>query len=144
MLKSRVAEIMKEMEEQGIKPDCSVEADIVIAQNGAGDTAIDIPLLRGYWIDMQRLKPFGRGFEAPKIELRFDFDQAKFVTMGSVKQHLKVQLAYGFEALCWNQSNIVEDLKPGDKLIIDGHLSVSEYMDTVTLCMIGDIRKEEQ
>lgn len=144
VLESRVAEIITEMEEQGIKPDCSVEADIVIAQNGAGDTAIDIPLLRGYWIDMQRLKPFGRGFEAPKIELRFDFDQAKFVTIGSVKQHLKAQLAYGFEALCWNQSNIVEDLKPGDKLIIDGHLSVSEYMDTTTLCMIGDIRKEER
>lgn len=117
-------------------------ADIVICQHGSGDTDIDIPLFLEYLAEIKTLRPFGRAFEAPVIELRFRGDEGEWSVMGSAKQHLKIRMMYGFEVLCWNQASMLEDMKPDDEFVVQGHLGRSEFCGRFTVNMVGDIRKE--
>lgn len=116
-------------------------ADIVISQHGAGDTDIDIPLFLEYLSEIKTLRPFGRAFEAPVVELRFRGDEGDWNTMGSAQQHLKISMMYGFEVLCWNQARVLDDMKPDDEFVVQGHLGRSEFRGRFTVNMVGDIRK---
>ena len=115
--------------------------DIIICQDGSGDTDIDIPLFLEYLAEINTLRPFGRAFEAPVIELRFRGDEGEWNVMGSAKQHLKICMAYGFEVLCWNQAAMLDDMKPDDEFVVQGHLGRSEFRGRFTVNMVGDIRK---
>lgn len=137
-LKQSTEEILANMPEEA---EGGSTADIVICQRGFGDTDIDIPLFLEYLAEIKTLRPFGRAFEAPVIELRFRADDGEWSVMGSAKQHLKIRLAYGFEVLCWNQAAMLDDMKPDDEFVVQGHLGRSEFRGRFTVNMVGDIRK---
>lgn len=118
-------------------------ADIIICQDGSCDTDIDIPLFLEYLLEIKKLRPFGRGFEPPVVELRFKGCDGDWSVMGSAKQHLKIKLAYGFEVLCWNQASVLDDMLPDDEFVVQGDLGRSEFRGRFTVNMVGDIRKVE-
>lgn len=137
-LKQSTEEILANMPEEA---EGASTADIVICQRGSGDTDIDIPLFLEYLAEIKTLRPFGRAFEAPVIELRFRADDGDWSVMGSAKQHLKIRMAYGFEVLCWNQAAMLDDMKSDDEFVVQGHLGRSEFRGRFTVNMVGDIRK---
>jgi hypothetical protein len=50
-------------------------------------------------------------------------------------------MMYGFEVLCWNQARVLDDMKPDDEFVVQGHLGRSEFRGRFTVNMVGDIRK---
>lgn len=113
--------------------------DFVITSDGTGDTGIDILLFAEYLHELKKYRPFGKGFEAPDILLKFKASDGIWSVMGRVKQHLKIQLAYGFTVLLWNQSPLL-DLKDSNKDIsVSGKLEMSEFNGRHTINFIGNI-----
>lgn len=119
-------------------------ADIVIAQDGSGDTDINIPLFLNYLSEIKTLRPFGRAFEAPVIELHFRASEGDWNAIGSAQQHLKISMAYGFEVLCWNQAAVLEEMNADDEFVVRGHLDSSEFRGRLTVNMVGEIRKVDK
>lgn len=113
--------------------------DFVIATDGSGDTGIDITLFVEYLSELESFRPFGASFEAPYIKLEFMADEATWSVLGSTKQHLKIKLPYGFEVLCWNQSNKLSYGDGKDKITVTGRLGKSEFRGRNTVNFVGDI-----
>lgn len=61
--------------------------------------------------DLESLRPFGHGFDAPRIELITDLADARFKVMGSEAQHLAVTISEGVKCLWWNQAQRMEELE---------------------------------
>lgn len=117
----------------------SMTPDFVIATDSSGDTGIDISLFTEYLSELESLRPFGSGFNAPMVRLEFMSHEGKWKVLGSTKQHLKIELPYGFEVLCWNQSNKLDLSNSGEKIVVTGHLGRSEFRGRVTVNFVGDI-----
>jgi hypothetical protein len=58
--------------------------------------------------------------------------------MGSVKQHLKISLPYGFEVLCWNQAGRIGELQHAESVVVWGSLNISEFRGRRTVNFVGD------
>src|SRR5699024_1470348 len=114
--------------------------DFVIDCTGLdGDTGINIMLFLEYLDELKFYEPFGNGFEAPHILLKFDPKQASFFQMGSDRQHLKIKLEKGFEVLLWNDAVNRELYEGADLLCLEGKLSISEFMDMRTVSFTGSV-----
>lgn len=114
--------------------------DFVIDCTGTdGDTGINIMLFLEYLDELKFYEPFGNGFEAPHILLKFDPKQASFFQMGSDRQHLKIKLEKGFEVLLWNDAVNRELYEGADLLCLEGKLSISEFMDMRTVSFTGSV-----
>ena len=122
--------------------------DFIIDHSGAGDTVIDIVLFMDYIDEMSRLGPFGAGFPAPQVLLRFNAEDAEWITRGAMKQHAFATLAYGFEVALFNQAHLVEDMRaenPEQTFCVLGHLAMNRYhsdrtdSDIETMQFVGDI-----
>lgn len=112
--------------------------DFIIDHDGSGDTVIDILLFLEYLEDLRAFQPFGAGFPAPNVELRFRPIEGEWSTMGSKDQHLKIRLAHGLEVLCWNQADKITLADETDKVRLHGHLGVSEFRGSRTINFVGD------
>lgn len=117
--------------------------DFVIATDGSGDTGIDITLFVEYLSELESLRPFGAGFTTPVIRLEFMASEATWDVLGSTKQHLKIKLPYGFEVLCWNQSNKLSYGSSGQRIVVTGTLGKNEYRGRTTINFVGDIAELE-
>ena len=117
--------------------------DFVIATDGTGDTGIDITLFVEYLSELEGLRPFGSAFEAPYVKLEFMANEAEWTVLGSTKQHLKITLPYGFEVLCWNQSNKLSYGASGEKITVTGYLGKNEFRGRHTVNFVGDIMELE-
>lgn len=114
--------------------DASAEAvpDLTIGVFSSCDFDIDAELLGDFLDDMDRLRPFGRGFEAPLVECRFPAGVVTPKTMGSRNQHMKLSLPGGFDVLCWNQAEAAGDImsaEPGSTVRVIGKLERAETID---------------
>lgn len=113
--------------------------DFVIAHDGSGDTVIDIVLFLEYMEEIQKLSPFGPGFEKPDILLKFRPEEGDWRVMGSTRQHLKVTLSHGFEVLLWNQASMADDppLDGDGYCRVWGHLDQGEFRGVHTVQFVG-------
>lgn len=104
----------------------------------SADADVDIPLFAEYLREIERYAPFGVGFEKPSMSLTFRPEDADWCVIGSVKQHLKILLPHGFEVLCWNQANMLDDLRNAAVVRVVGSLGVSEFREKRTVNFMGD------
>lgn len=118
--------------------DGTVECDYRISTFGDGDVDVDIPVLREFVHDERELGPFGRGFERFTGEVHFSGADVDWVTMGSLDQHIKAFLPYGFEVIGWNQAQMLDRLKSATHVVCRGHLEVSEFRGRSRVEFIGD------
>lgn len=119
------------------------EPDLVIALDGTGDVGVDVPLLAEFVLNIQSYRPFGKGFEAPRVLIRFGLDTfgVKYRKTGKNKQHLIFELPFGVEVCCWNQTDVFEGGNPpevGDVSVL-GELHINKYGDTERVQLTGDI-----
>lgn len=113
--------------------------DILISTYDANaDSGIDIPLFAEYIREIRDYAPFGPGFEKPRIAFTFHPSDGEWTTMGSVKQHLKISLPYGFEVLCWNQAGRIGELQHAESVVVWGSLGISEFRGRRTVNFVGD------
>lgn len=118
--------------------------DIVIDTSGHGDTTIDILAFVEYVHDLHRYLPFGKGFEKPRILLKFYANEGTFSVMGSLKQHMKVVLHYGFTVLLFNQAALLDKLKNSTgEICVEGSLDISMWNDSHTVNFIGTVIESE-
>lgn len=117
--------------------------DLVIAPDGSGDTIVDQELFLDFLREIETLRPFGSGFEKPVFKLVFDGMDAAYNAIGKDKNHLKISLVSGLDAICWNQANFVADGIPDKKIEIIGHLETNEFRGNVSAQFVGDIITEK-
>ena len=120
-------------------PLARTEPDFIIAPDGSGDTYLDVPLFDGFLTELEKYKPFGVGFPAPDIELRFVAQHASWSIIGKDRTHLKVTLDYGFDVLCWNQADMHYLSQSSDLICVRGKLSRYEFNGTDGVQFTGNI-----
>ena len=121
----------------------SVKPDFVIDHNGTGDTVIDIMAFVEYMEELKQFKPFGSGFPAPNIALRFRPEDAVWNVMGSVRQHLKLELPRGLEVLLWNQSDKMSlQRRIGQDIVVMGHLGRSVFRGVESVNFTGMVQTD--
>lgn len=111
--------------------------DFVIALDGTGDSDIDIPLFAEYLFELDRYRPFGKGFEEPEIVFKFKRTDGMWSNMGRLKQHLKISFKHGFDVVCWNQGQLINSCF--SECVVRGHLSLNEFRDTHTVNLVGSL-----
>lgn len=115
------------------------EPDVLISTyDESADSNIDIPLFAEYCSEIRELAPFGRGFEAPRVALTFKPEDGEWNVIGSLKQHLKISLPYGFDVCCWNQAGKIDELQVADEIMVIGSLEKNYYNDTCRVQFKGD------
>ncbi len=136
-LKADVTDVLSRVD-----PDMFVwKPDLVISTDGTGDTGIDIVEFLELMDDMRQFRPFGPGFEAPTMALRFDPWAADWSLIGSAKQHLKLVLPYGLVVLCWNQAQLLDEKKAKtEPVTVIGKLSLHDFRGVKTVQFIGDMQ----
>ena len=117
--------------------------DFIIAQDGSGDVAIDVVAFEEYLEELQHHRPFGEGFAAPNILLKYDMttiDREKDIkVIGSENQHLKIGIDYGMEILLWNQSSELDRIKNSEYLSFSGHLEESMMFGKQRINFVGTV-----
>lgn len=118
----------------------TVKYDFVIDTQGHGDVGIDIISFREFLDDVASMAPYGPGFEAPDILLRFypTVDEPEFVRMGGLKQHLKINLAHGFQIILWNHGHLEDAIKRLPVCEVRGKLGLNVYMERYTVIFTGE------
>lgn len=120
--------------------------DFVIAQDGSGDTTIDIFAFYEYLDELERFRPFGKGFPPPRVELRLKPDEAEWKTIGGDRQHLKLTMAHGLDVLLWDQAGKIKWAEEcrGQTLRVTGQLGVSTFRDQETMNFTGTMIRPAQ
>lgn len=113
--------------------------DFVIDHRGGGDTVIDIVLFMEYMRELSRYEPFGSGFQKPDILLRFRPEDGVWSRMGSLKQHLKVSLAHGFEVLLFYAGEHMDAYRAQSVCEVRGTLSLNEFMGNYKVNFTGSM-----
>lgn len=144
-LKSLVAFLKKDVSDVKASLDADefdFKPDFVIATDGTGDTAIDIPLFAEYLNEIDSYRPFGSAFPEPVSVLRFRPEECEWTVIGSTKQHLKLRFGRGFSVLCWNQANLMDKAKKWSEVCVVGHLAINEFNNVFTINFMGDISED--
>lgn len=125
------------------KEERDVRYDFVIDALGRPgcDIHIDILSFYEYISEIRRYAPFGPGFESPNIMFKFYPNEmsgdVEYLKFGSMKQHLKLRFAYGFEVIIWNCAHMAEDIQKMPECRISGTLDLSVYMNNYTVVFTG-------
>ena len=105
------------------------DIDFTISPDGFGDVGIDPEMFLEFADELDQYRPFGSGFEAPKVLVDFDAKDASWFTMGKENAHLKAILPMGFEVICWNDGHrLANGNKPEGRIQVSGKISVNTYM----------------
>lgn len=89
--------------------------------------------------DAKLLKPYGEGFSEPDLAVGAFHEQARFMTMGRQKQHLKIILPGNIELISWNNAKKLDQVKRAANFVFHGNLSINHFRGHDTLQMVGDI-----
>lgn len=114
--------------------------DFIISTDWTKDTGIDIELFENYLNEIDFYRPFGKGFPAPCVKFMFsNRDVIAWKRIGKSKQHLKISFANGFDVLCWNQGNLIQQKDSFDDHVVYGHLGRSEYQGVMSVNFTGTL-----
>lgn len=117
----------------------SVTPDFVISVDGSGDTGIDIMLFAEYLSELRGYRPFGKSFAPPFVKLVFHPSDGQWSLLGSLKEHLKIVLPYGFEVLCFKQGNQIDLQNCSSELVVYGHLDKNCFNGMHKIQFIGEL-----
>lgn len=121
-----------------VKDDC----DLTLALNSDVDRKFDYLLnideATDFHHDMINLKPFGAGFPEPRIRVSFNSSDARFMTMGSKQNHLKIILPNSLQLIAWKKAAMTDKLEQEDTVSFTGDFSLNHFRGQTTLQMIGD------
>lgn len=112
--------------------------DIIISTYGDGTCGLDIPMILQFVNELKEYAPFGRGFEPPEIAFDFSPDNAEWITMGGLKQHVKGKFMFGFNLIIWNGVDKLMAIKSANKIRCYGRLSVNEFAGSKSVDFIAD------
>ena len=113
--------------------------DLILSTFGCGDSDLDLDELWGFYHDLNKYRPFGSGFEAPKLLLRFDSqDVEDWTVLGSSKIHLKIYLKNNLVVYAWNQADMLTKIKRRKTIEMVGDFSVNSWQDVDTLGFRGE------
>lgn len=115
-----------------------ITPDFVIAHDGTGDTVIDIVTFADYINEVERFGPFGAGMPEPQVLVKFKPSDGEWEVMGSMKQHLRITLDYGFRLILFNQAPIMEDMQAQDVCYVLGSLSMNVFRTMTSVQFIGN------
>lgn len=118
------------------------DSDITLA-SGAVQKATDGLLNPRDGIDFVKkskmLKPFGMGFQEPRIKIAVNSRTARFYTMGKESQHLKIILPNQVQLIAWNKANLINKVSQSGEFDFLGNFSLNEFNGKTNLQMIGDV-----
>lgn len=124
-----VREVLAEIAEAGGEEQHEEKFDFTIDTRGNGDIALDLDEFMLFCDELQAYRPFGRGFEEPKIALRFDAGEAQVKRIGrSNPVHFKFVLPYGFSVMCFHQAQLLDDHDVIGPQLVVGTLDINEWM----------------
>lgn len=85
--------------------------------------------------EVNRFRPFGRGFSMPEFVIKFLSEDAKSVRiMGKDKSHLRFDLGYGISAVWFGGAKFADELYvPGKVHAIAGTFGLNEFGGSVSL-----------
>lgn len=130
-------DIKAKMPAGGVKP----KADFVISSFGDGDTDIDMDLFEDFLYSLDVCRPFGPGFEAPAVILRFNPMDAKWNLFGGELEHVRAQLPRGLRLMCFNQGRLfgghINPAYMPSVVEVVGTLSFNDYAGQRTIQFIG-------
>ena len=126
-----VTDVFSHVEQVETKP------DFIIAEDGSGDTVVDIELFSNYLEELSYLKPFGAVFSGPNIEFRTT--NATIEKIGRKKQHVKITTPTGFEIFLWNSNFNPADsvFNLGGEIRINGYLDMSVFNNEKSIIFVG-------
>ena len=87
--------------------------------------------------ELKQYRPFGKGFPAPEVELRFYPSDGEWSTLSDGK-HLKVTLPHGFEVLSWNHAGEIRRHDSLDIVRMRGRLEENSYKGAYRVQFVGD------
>lgn len=134
---------LAEKAEQEQTDDC----DLTLAMentDGNYDTLLKVDECREFYRDMQSLKPFGAGFNEPKIRVRFNPQNAQLVTMGKNNEHLKVILSNDLQLIAWNKADMKGKILALPVASFTGDFSLNHFGGRTSLQMIGDFEVKKK
>lgn len=114
------------------------DVDLVVATDGTGDVGFDVPLLSEFVTTMDSYRPFGRGWEAPRVRMVVRAREFTATAMGKQGQHLSVRTPTGMRCVCWNEGELVDGLV-GHDVSITGDLVLSTWNGETGLELIGSV-----
>ena len=156
-LQKTVRELKPSAEELVFKP------DFVISMFNDGDAGFDLQLLTEYLAELEYCRPFGEGFPEPQCLLRINSSLVEYSVMGKEKNHLKIHLPMGMQAVCFHQAHLIQEhgieIKPDkddeahmypywmstdlpDCLELVGRFAYNNYNGVQTIQFMGDIVTE--
>lgn len=118
--------------------------DFVISEtNEPGDCGLDMDLFEDFLEELEVCRPFGHGFPAPNVLLRFYTTDGNWYIIGKEKNHVKIVLPHGFNVLCFKQAEQFGgsvDLRGLPPVIeMTGKLCFNEYMGVRSVQFLGQL-----
>lgn len=135
-----VANVLPKAEQaiKNVKDDCDMTLALNSSINRKFDYLLNIDEASDFHRDMTNLKPFGAGFPEPRIRVSFNSRDARFMTMGSKKNHLKIILPNSMQLIAWKKASLADKLEKEDTVSFTGDFSLNHFRGQATLQMIGD------
>lgn len=123
---------------RNVKDDCDLTLALNSDVNHKYDYLLNIDEASDFHRDTTNLKPFGAGFPEPKIRISFKSSDARFLTMGSKQNHLKIILPNSLQLIAWKKASMKDKLENEDTVSFNGDFSFNHFRGQTTLQMIGD------
>lgn len=112
--------------------------DILVDTGGRGDVDLDYGTLEDFIMTQEEYRPYGIGFEMPRMRLTFDWSEAnvKFIGGG---QHARIDLADGICAMCFFQGPEFPRTLKG-RQVFDGTIGFNEFRGERSIQFLGDCK----
>lgn len=134
------AEMPRLVAEHAAATSGATDVDINIALDGTGDVGLDVPLFIEFIEDMDRYRPFGASFPAPRVRIRFDAAMSGVsFAFPSGGKHVIVTLPFGVQVIGWGQGDFFEGrAKRSGMVQLTGELGISRFRDEPQVTLTGE------
>lgn len=112
--------------------------DLLLGDSIDADIPPYVDELERFYEDLEKLRPFGRGFEKPVLMFEVDPAFCTWKIMGKEKNHLKITMDNGLDILAWNHAEIANELQAGRQLLLKGSLHRNTFAGADTVNVYAD------
>lgn len=102
------------------------------------DGSFDYQELVDFAIELDRVRPFGRGFEPPSVAVIFDTSSASWRAIGMDSRHLKASVN-GVSCISWNNGPFIENGVPCGCVRFVGDVGINVFNGNMTPQIIGSV-----
>ena len=146
-LEAFVAFIKADVEKKKPAPEMlEKQPDFVISTLGDGDTDININLFKEFLDELSPFHPFGPGFEAPNIILRFDPQKSCKWSLSDNGKHIQAELRRKLNLVCFNQGHYfegeIDSTQFGDEIEVAGQLALNTFNGETKVQFIGTLPED--